>query len=164
MPKWARINAKILVDPTILFTKRRLGVVQQYAIPRYSMFFETYLLKLFCIFASLGDTFVCIETRVSETRSHIPQLCFEIYLETWVVTEIAGMRGFHDHHLTSQTPSKHIIIINPCLVTNAMIEENRLTTVSWYYSCCLKRLWNPEINKRYCRPVSYTHLTLQTKA
>ena len=82
MPKRARINAKILVDPTILFTKRRLGVVQPYAIPRYSMFFETYLLKLFCIFASLGDTFVRVMARVSETLSHIPQLCFEIYLET----------------------------------------------------------------------------------
>ena len=82
MPKRARMNAKILVDLTILFTKRRLGVVQPYAIPRYSMFFETYLLKLFCIFASLGDTFVCVETRVSETLSHIPQLCFEICLET----------------------------------------------------------------------------------
>ena len=58
MPKPAQMNAKILVDPTILFTKRRLGVVQPYAIPRYSMFFETYLLKLFCIFASLRDTFV----------------------------------------------------------------------------------------------------------
>ena len=82
MPKRARINAKILVDLTILFTKRRLGVVQPYATPRYSMFFETYLLKLFCIFASLRDTFVRVEKRVSETLSHIPQLCFEICLET----------------------------------------------------------------------------------
>ena len=155
MPKRARINAKILVDLTILFTKRRLGVVQPYATPRYSMFFETYLLKLFCIFASLRDTFVCMETRASGTHSHIPQLCFEICLETWVVTEFAGMRGFHDHHPTSQTPFKHIIIFNPCLVTNAIIEENRLTAVSWYYSCCLKRLWNPEINKRNCRPLNH---------
>ena len=44
---------------------------------------------------------------------------------------------------------------NPCLMTNAIIEENRLTAFSWYYSCCLKRLWNPEINKRYCRPLNH---------